>query len=188
MGSMVSGAKDLLFGKNQKAGMVGQDKVLATHRRKAVRRYTKQMEDYIQASKNPAQFERGEMLREQRAIGQGAEDSKRKLQEMMARRGMGGSSIGIGQALNIDRDVAEKKALLGAGLARRKREAELNRIKTIMGMQQLPMGLTPGGTYQQGGRQGGIASAIGAAAGGYYGGAAGAKAGAGIAESIGSVI
>ena len=51
---------------------------------------------------------------EQRGIANAAEDARRRLQETIVRRGMGNSSIGLGQEVGLQRQAAEQQQAIGA--------------------------------------------------------------------------
>lgn len=132
-------------------------------------------------------FLRAQVSREQNAALQSGEDTKRQMRDMIARRGMGNSSIGLGQMNAINKDTSDKVAGIGATLNERMRNDKLNNISTLMSYTQPGMALNVERSVQQKkkGGLGGIGTVLGGAAGAYYGAktgdfAGGAKAGAGI--------
>lgn len=179
--------KDLMFGKEEKAGMIGQDQELLKRRNKGLHRQDVLYRQINRLNKESPDFLRGQVAREQEAIGASAEDAKRRMQQMMAQRGLGNSSIGLGQTLNIDREAARKKALIGASLGERERNLRLQGIQNLMSANSPMLGLNPGGMYNPGGRKGGLAGIAGAAIGGSMGGVGGAQLGAGIGQGLSSV-
>ena len=132
---------------------------------------------------NPDGFVNNQIDLENRAIRNASTDAARRTRELIAQRGMGSSSIGLGQEANMNRDLNEKLALNNA--------SGLERLKGLYG-EQMQTGQGLFNTKLQGNqnlqmqdvkyRTGGLAPLIGAGIGGYFGGAAGAQVGSGLGQ------
>lgn len=147
-----------------------------------------------QTQKNLALTERG-------LLGS-LEDQKRKMAELSAQRGLGGSSIGIGAILGAQRSTADQLARQKADI--RTNESNLaNQLASqrMAGLNQAQSGISgaisgmPMRNYIQGAkgvRGGGLVDVLapigGAAIGGYFGGPQGASVGMQAGRGIGSIL
>lgn len=120
---------------------------------------------------------------------QNLQDQQRKLDQAVAQRGLGRSSIGLGQALGAQKGAQEKISAIRANeplLAEQLRQQNLNfatsGINQILGEQGQSKVLKMG--REGGQRVGGLAPLIGAGLGAYYGGPQGAQAGMGIGSAL----
>ncbi len=139
------------------------------------------------------------LLLGQAGMGAQAEraDSQRRIQQMMAQRGLGGSSIGIGASLgaqrDIDRNVRSQRARALAGQLGLEDQLRKSRMGEILGAQQAFLNTGRDrvighiqGPQRIAGKQG-IAGILGAAAGGVLGGPQGAMTGYQVGSGIGNV-
>lgn len=204
-----SGGKDLLFGKEQggvKGGFVPMDprySELLAHSMPARREQISRLNQILKEKSDPRGMAKQitDLKRSQitRGLGQLQEDQLRRNQQMLAQRGLGNSSIGIGSALNIQRDIGKDIARQRADLAvaqpmleRQLANQDLQRKLTAFGgIGQAFSGMPSQRDYimpQQATRQGGIADILGtvggAAIGAKLGGPQGAMAGSRIGGSL----
>lgn len=123
---------------------------------------------------------------ENNAIRGAAQDAQRRTKQLIAQRGMGMSSIGLGTEVNQAKQLNEKLALNKASGMERLRGLygdQINMGNQLFGVKssQGPIQMT-NTTY----RTGGIAGLIGAGVGAYYGGAGGAQAGMAAGNALGA--
>jgi hypothetical protein len=138
---------------------------------------------------NPEGFVNNQIDLENRAIRNASDDAARRTRELIAQRGMGTSSIGLGQEANMNRDMNEKLSLNNA--------SGLQRLKGLYG-EQMQAGQGLFNTKIQGNqnlqmqqakyRTGGLAPLLGMAAGAYIGSKSGnALGGAQIGSGLGQM-
>lgn len=130
-------------------------------------------------------FLRAQINREKSAVNEASKDTKRQMKDLIARRGLNNSSIGLGQMNSLNKTRNEQISSIGATLGERERalkEQNLGRLGSLLGFTQPGMSLNVERTIQQKkkGGLGGLGGLAGAGIGGYFGGAAGAKVGAGL--------
>ena len=131
-----------------------------------------------------------DVAREQRMLSQGAGDQRSKLQQLMAQRGMGGTSMGTSAELGLSKQFADQKMALQASLPGRMRELELQRLQNRAALGSGLAGSVGNIPLRfQSERKGGLAGLLGMGAGaglgGFFGGPAGAQAGAQIGGGLG---
>lgn len=142
-----------------------------------------------ETKEDAGQIARAQVARAQTGERASADDARRRLQSLVARRGLQGSSIGLGQEVGLQRSSAQRIAALQASTPERERaerQAQTGRLLAAGGSPQRfrgPQFLGPKKTQ----RTGGLAPLIGAGVGAYFGGAAGAQVGAGVGQASGSV-
>jgi hypothetical protein len=182
------GLKDTLFGKQQTIG--GETESQAALNRLALQQakesgkirtlgFKRLKEESEAGAKNLAVIQAG---REARATRSGMADAQRKLQGLVARRGLSGSSIGLGQEVGIQRRGAERLAQIQASIperAREMRQQQTDRLLSAAGGRQVFQQAAP----KQTGRRGGLAPLLGAGIGAAFGGPAGAQLGLGIGQA-----
>lgn len=119
---------------------------------------------------------------ENKMLRSASDDALRRTRQLIAQRGMGNSSLGLGQEINQARSLSDRLAMNNAsGMDRLKglyedkmnTGAKLFAVKQSQGPIQMQKIKT---------REGGLATLTGAAVGGYFGGAQGAQAGAGLGQ------
>lgn len=133
-----------------------------------------------------------------RGLGQMQEDQLRRQQQLAAQRGLGRSSIGIGQALGLQRDVAEKLAQQRASIGQMRpmleRQLANEELQRRMGAFQRLGGAFANVPLQReyimpikAQRRGGIADLLGRGLGAVVGAKAGGPQGAMIGSQLGGV-
>lgn len=139
-------------------------------------------------SQDPTQLVKTQIGMENAVARDAAEDATRRTRSLIAQRGMGNSSIGLGQEVNQRRTLMERLGLNNASTTGRIRDMSIENAQGKMSTGQSL--LAPKFQAAQAGlqmtptkyRTGGLAPLIGAAVGGYYGGGQGAQAGMGIGQ------
>jgi hypothetical protein len=121
----------------------------------------------------------GEIARDERLARQAGQDTSSRIQDLVARRGLQNSSIGMGQEIAAGQRTAQKLAEIRGSMAERKRRGLMSLINAsgnVLGNQGAQRSMIQGrkGT---GMRSGGLYRAAATAVGGVFGGAEGAKAG-----------
>lgn len=128
-------------------------------------------------------------------IRTGANDERRRLGDLVAQRGLQNSSVGLGQQLQIDKDLGSR--IRASDIQQRMRENELNQqglaslfqqaggVIQTPGAQQAFIQGREGSGLRTGGLFGALAPLGGAAVGGYMGGPQGAAMGAQAGQSLG---
>jgi hypothetical protein len=115
-----------------------------------------------------------------------ADDATRRTRQLIAQRGMGGSSIGLGQEVNQKRSLMETLGLNSASREGRIRDMSIGnaqgRVNAGNSLWNLKASQGPIQMTDVKYRTGGLAGLIGAGVGGYLGGAQGAQAGMGIGQ------
>lgn len=145
------------------------------------------------SKKTSENIAREQVARQQQNMVTAAQDARRRAQQLIAQRGLSGSSLGLRQELGAQRDMASQSAALQAQLPAIIRErvlqdnnariaANANAFNQLGGMQTI----TP--TRQGGGRTGGLlgaAAGLAPLAGTVAGFAMGGPAGAAIGSQVG---
>jgi len=129
------------------------------------------------------QIAAAQVAREQKGLQGATEDTRRKLQETIARRGLKGSSQGLAQEVGLQRQAAEQQAALSASLPERVSNERRLRAQALLSGGGGVIGAGSESNIPinfRGGRSGGIAELLGAGVGGAFGGLGGAQMGAGI--------
>lgn len=134
------------------------------------------------ANQSPDQIAANMSQQRERQILQNVKDNEMRTRQLVAQRGLGGSSVGLGQILGQQRKAAEDIAAVRANQPILQRQlgienlnAATGGINQILGLQAQNKILKLG--REGGQRQGGLAPLIGAGIGGYLGGPAGAQVG-----------
>jgi hypothetical protein len=133
--------------------------------------------------KNPDNYIDNQIGMENNLLRNAAQDATRRTRQLIAQRGMGSSSIGLGQEVNQSRNLNEKLAMNNASGMERLRGLLGDQMKTGQQLMAPKMAQGPIQMQDLKQRSGGMASLLGAAAGGYFGGPAGAKIGAGLGQA-----
>lgn len=192
MGSVLGGAKDVLFGKKQ-AEFVAQspeelelNQLALEQARESGGVRTLGFERLKEeAGEEPGAFQRAQIEREIGAGRKATEDTRRRLQEVTAQRGLGRSSAALGAEVSLGQRQAMREATKRASLTeriRKEKQGLTSRLISAGGPQQQFMRRQSTG---RSGREGGLSGAIGAGIGAAFGGPAGAQIGAGIGQSLG---
>lgn len=168
-GLFKGGLSDILLGKKQ--GTIPPDQIANMIRATQM----KGISELNQALSAPVgQVVGAQAARESKGILSAAQDARRRAQQLMAQRGLAGSSIGLGQERSITQQAGEQLGALQASLPERIRQMQLSNAQARIGVGGL--GTTQGIRFapEQGQRTGGflgIASALaplaGQAAGAY---------------------
>jgi len=117
-------------------------------------------------------------------IGQ-REDARRRLQSMLARRGLGATSVGMGAMTGLERDTARDIQETRLSLPERIRQLQMQRIQAASGALQAP-GYVPQAMQVDTQRRGGLLPLLGLAGGAALGGALGGSRGALAGGQIGA--
>lgn len=126
-----------------------------------------------------------QIARETKALRTAAEDTRRRLRESIARRGLGGTTAGLAQEVGIGRRLAEQTGAIKASLPERIRQERLARSQRIAGLGAAlsgQVGQVPIRFREE--RKGGLAPLVGAGLGGLLGGVGGAQVGAGLGTAF----
>lgn len=137
-----------------------------------------------------------------RSASEQAQEGRRKLQGEIARRGLGGSSVGLGQFTSLERDTQRRLGEIQEQIPllqqQALREARGQRLSELAGLQAGSLGLigTSGARRQLAGvtpasTSGGLAPLLGMAGGAYLGSSAGpqgAAYGAGTGMGLGQLL
>lgn len=135
---------------------------------------------------NPQDSVNAQIDSENKMLRSSSQDAIRKTRDMVAQRGMGNSSIGLGEEINQGRVLSDKLALNKA--------TGLDRIRSLLneqmntGSQLFNVKSSQGPIQMQDVKYktGGIAPLLGAGVGGYLGGASGAQVGMGLGQYLAS--
>lgn len=176
---IVGGAKNLLFGKK-----VGPTNTILNPedyemKKNAVSMYNRGLQGLMQ-DQVAARLGRGAraqtnlMLRQNR---QNTEDAQRRLSQLQAQRGMGNSSIGLGQALGLERDAIQRMGDIRSSEDARRRAEKTRASQALVNAASFGAGRTIDRRITEGGRKGGIAPLVGAGLGAAFGGPQGAQLG-----------
>lgn len=139
---------------------------------------------------NPTDYADTQISTENRLLRNASADATRRTRDLIAQRGMSGSSIGLGQEINQSRNLNEKLALNNAsGMDRIKGllNEKMNTGNALFNIKQAqgPVQMTDL-KYKLNDSSGkGIGALVGGVAGAYFGGPSGAAAGAQIGSSLG---
>lgn len=142
----------------------------------------------------------GAAAREQKTVITAAQDARRRAQQMIAQRGLQGSSLGLSQDRSITQNLGEQSAAIQGSIPERIRQMQLQNASARLSAGQGLFGGLGGSSGirfqgQAGSRSGGVlgfASALapiaGTIAGGAFGGPAGANIGGQLGSGIGSAL
>lgn len=184
------GIKDLLFGKKQ-GGDVDDQTTREIRDAQAVGARTLKtgLGRLEKAFGSGRQIARSQIAREQRGIEAAKEDALRKQRKLIAQRGLGRSSIGLGQEIGLEERAAQKKAATQASEAERVRESEVRAGQALVqaGRGAATIGPTELRRKKRAKRGGGISGLLGTAVGGFLGGAEGAKLGGALGGGAGQI-
>lgn len=144
--------------------------------------------------RDPSEVVNSQIAMENKFARSAAEDAGRRTRELIAQRGMGSSSVGLGAEVNNRKNMMDQLSMNSASGISRLRDMELQNAQgrmnagnslfntKLQGNQNLQMNSY---SYRKGGMGKLLGTATGAALGGYLGGTAGAKAGAQIGGGLG---
>lgn len=136
---------------------------------------------------NPENYVDNQIATENKLLRSASDDAARRTRQLIAQRGMGSSSIGLGQEVNQARSLSDRLALNNAsGMDRLKGlyQEKMNTGAQLFGVKQ-SQGPIQMQTVKY--RSGGLGGLIGAGIGGALGGAPGAQVGAGVGQSLGQM-
>lgn len=112
-----------------------------------------------------------------------SQDATNRTRQLIAQRGIGNSSIGLGQQVNQERDLNQKLAMNSASGMERLRGLLNDQMQTGNQLMAPKMAQGPVQMADVKKRSGGMAALVGAGLGYAAGGSAGAQIGAGIGQS-----
>ena len=123
------------------------------------------------------------------AARQASADTGMKAQQMVAQRGLGGSSLGLSAILGGQQNLNDQLGQIQANQPMLQNQMTRENLQASgQGMQGMIGAQNQGQIYQQAqaskGRQGGLMGAVGGVIGGIYGGPMGASAGMGIGNAL----
>jgi len=178
---IATGHKNLLFGKPttpQGQRLPGQLLSVQAEARK------QQLAGLESLGSAPAEKIAGqEVERETRGLAGQRDDARRRLQDLMARRGLGTTSVGLGHQAGLEQQFGQQIQEARLSLPERIRQLQLQRLSAagqVLGQPGTIAGATPARS-----RQGGILPAILGAAGAGIGGSLGGTQGAGVGGQLG---
>jgi hypothetical protein len=186
--------KDLLLGKDQ--GTLGADPIAADVRKTQLQALLGQQDALSRltelSKEDPTKLVESQVGLERQALQGGAADAQRSLQQTIARQGLQGSSIGLGQQNMLTQRLGEQSNLLQASIPDRVRQLREQRAQALLGASTQVLGSqnAPIRFYDEKlGRKGGLLQPLttigGGAAGAYFGGPAGGAAGAQAGNTLG---
>lgn len=135
---------------------------------------------------NPENFVENQIGIENKMLRGSSEDASRGLKSMIAARGMGNSSVGIGEQLRLDKTLNDRIALNNASSGSRLKDLlaeKMNLGQTMFGVKTSQGPIQMQDIKQ---KQGGLAPLVGAGLGAYFGGAQGAQVGMGLGQYMAS--
>ena len=181
-----STGRDLLFGERQAGGFARLDPDVAATQRAArdiQRRGLAKLKEV--GKEDPTAVAKRQTEQAVKAQRQALSDTRRRLQENIARRGLGTSSLGLAQQTGLQRQAAQAITGERAALADRIRQARMGQAQALIGGGGQVLG-QPGMVrqFQRGGRAGGLAPVVGAGLGAMLGGPGGAQAGMGMGQAL----
>lgn len=186
MGGLVNSVKNVVLGKND-PGQAAQTVDMRTDQEKALQNQLTGKFGEL-ANRDTSGLANAQIAAQENAARQSAEDQRMKAAQMVAQRGLGGTSIGL-SALNAPTaNLASQLGTIRAG-----RTLLEDQLKT-QGLNQAAQGLSGMMAARSGsqiyqpavasqGRQGGLAPLLGGAIGAKLGGAEGAKIGMGLGQA-----
>jgi hypothetical protein len=184
-GGGIGGVKDLLFGKEE--GGSAADPIAADVRRVQLKALQTQEKGLDSANKlSPEEMAKKSATLEKNQILGSAADARRQLQQSIAQRGLGRSSIGLAQEKGIGMQTGRDIAAIDASLPQRTLgyTGQLTGLGTQVGASQnAPIQMRD----IKGQRQGGISGLLGAGAGAMMGGPQGAAVGMNVGQGLGGV-
>jgi len=136
------------------------------------------------SSEDPTQMIRSQIEREKTGVTAGVGDLTRKLQEIRAQRGLGSSSVGLGQIRQAKTQAAEKLGQIEGTFGERLRNLRRQQATDLLTSANQVLGTQGAFRKQQIKKTQGLAPGIGAVLGGIFGGPAGAQAGAGAGQAM----
>lgn len=111
-------------------------------------------------------------------------DANRSLSKMIAQRGMGNSSIGMGEQINQERQLSDKIAMNTASSGSRLKDLLNEKLTGGSSLWNVKASQGPVQMQDIKQKQGGLMPLIGAGVGGYLGGASGAQVGMGLGQYL----
>jgi hypothetical protein len=192
IGGALSLDNDFLLGKKQ--GAVKQDQIAGLIRgaqAQGIASSQKGLSELNEAldAQNPENMARMQVAQQEKGLLTSAQDARRRAQQLMAQRGLSGSSLGLASDRSITQSVGDQRAALQAALPQLIQERRLENAQARMQAGQGLFGGLGGAQGVQfrniaGQRSGGLlgigaalAPVAGQVIGGLYGGAPGAMAG-----------
>jgi hypothetical protein len=189
VGGVLGGAGDVLFGKKvteggETASQAALNQLALKQSKEAGKLRTLGFKRLrAEVGQDPSGIVAAQVGREASATRAGLADAQRRLQGLVARRGLGQSSIGLSQEVGLQRRGAQQLAELQASIPERQRgfrQLQTQRLLSAAGGRQ---GFTPFQPKRTG-RKGGLAPLIGAGIGfAATGSPAGAQLGLGIGQA-----
>lgn len=178
--------KNLLFGEEVKDNMRDFDPEISKLRRDSAGVFGKNMNALkdFNAGGNP--FLKNQIAREQQGVTAASQDARRNLAQQVAARGLGNSSIGLGQESNLINQANQQKASIGASLGERQREEKLAGLNRVFGAANTGMQQATDRVFTPGGRRSGLLEDMAGAAIGGMGYGLGGAAGKGFGKLFGS--
>ncbi len=180
-----SKGKDFLFGKKETTGGFTARTAEQEELDKIALEQARQSQDLRTAGVERLKEETGEgaaraqIEREVAAGERATQDTQRRLRDVVAQRGLGRSSAGLGQEISLGQQQAQRAARTRASLPERQ-QSLTNRLLSAGGAQQQFRGqqwMGPVTTKRGGGAIAPLMAVGGSVAGGIFGGPAGAQAG-----------
>lgn len=139
--------------------------------------------DMDAGNKNPQLVVQNQIGLENKLMRGSAQDANRRTQDLIAQRGMGASSIGLGQQVNQEKMLNDRIVMNNASTTSRIMDIGREKINLGNSLFALKAGQGPIQMNTIKKREGGLAGLIGAGVGAYYGGPGGAQAGQGMGEA-----
>jgi len=121
---------------------------------------------------------------EKRGVTGGVQDTIRRIQDLRAQRGLGTSSVGLGQITGAQRQATEKLGMIEGTRAQRLRDLRRQQAQDLLGASGNVLGSRGAALTQSTITNQGMLPAITAAIGGAFGGPAGATAGYGAGKGV----
>lgn len=188
---------DMLLGKDQ--GTLEADPIAKDVRRAQLQALLGQQDALSRISElskeDPTKLVESQVGLERRALQGGASDAQRALQQNIARQGLQGSSIGLGQQNMITQRLGEQSNLLQASIPDRVRQLREQRAQallgastTVLGSQNAPIRFYDEKLGRSGGLLGPLSTVGGAAVGSYFGGPQGGAIGAQVGGGLGGAV
>lgn len=135
-------------------------------------------------NEDPTQLVNSQIGMENKLARGAADDASRRTSQLIAQRGLGNSSIGLGQEINNRKNLMDRLSMNTASGTSRIRDMRLQnaegRMNVGQGLFNLKASQGPIRMESTKYRSGGLAGLVGAGVGGYFGGAQGAQVGAGL--------
>jgi hypothetical protein len=185
--------KDKLFGSDQ--GTLGADPIAADVRRTQLQALLAQQDALSRitelSKEDPTKLVESQVGLERQALQGGADDARRSLQQTIARQGLQGSSIGLGQQNMLTQRLGEQSNLLQASIPDRVRQLREQRAQALLGASTQVLGSqnAPIRFYDEKlGKKGGLFQPLATIGGAILGGSAGGAQGSYAGAQTGSIL